>query len=87
MSTQPQSPAMQAASLLASYADRDWATLNEMHDGDLSRLTNEILECTRVAIAVAERVVNLNDTRQEFRKGRNDALRNLIGMAPDYQSR
>ncbi len=78
---------MQAASLLASYADRDWTNLSNMNDGELARLTTEILECARVVKAVAEHVVELNDMRQEFRKNQNDTLRNLIRTASDYQSR
>jgi hypothetical protein len=78
---------MEAASKLASYADRDWHGISNLNDGELARLTAEILECVRVVKAVAERVVELNDTRQEFRKSQNDTLRNLISTASDYQSR
>jgi hypothetical protein len=87
MATQTPSPAMEAVAKLASYADKDWFFISTCDDSELASLTNEILEVVRVAKAVAERVVSANDARAEFRQGRVDALRNLLGMALDYQSR
>ena len=85
MSTKPQSLAMQAANLLAEYSKHDWEPILGMDDGDLARLTSEILECARVVKAVAERVVNLNDIRIEYRKAQVDTLRTVVGTLCNQQ--
>ena len=87
MSTKPMSPVQQAASLLADYSRHDWLPIMNMTEAELATMTAEILECVSVVHAVAEHVVSLNDERMNFRTDRNNSLRKLICMAPDYQSR